>query len=840
MGPRHKRSYSDAEAGRMVKHRRYFTIPKDQLNILDQEQSWVTDIDNVAQSIASNLIPPHVIENIAALYLRNERAKTDGPKSPSASPQLPRLASQHSSTSRKNVSRPRSPTPASSPEHSIEWSPSPPSQRHQRARDAPTTEASTLKPVNSPGFATQPTAVRRPVTPDVDHSSSSDGGQEEDLEVEIPEAATTSTPLVRLPSLQEPQKSISGPQTVPTTNNTPPCAQPPPVIPSTIVAADQSFAQPRRRKMRPINFDDIADDEPRTRAMHSTSGIRMPTTKVFKAMDSSATRISSSFVPATMQEPHSPSSEISLSKDSNGGLADLGTRNISKGPVGKESASANLSLGLEPTISNSKPTINADKDLQIAAESTTTLKAPLVKGEDPYQHFINIYPCYESKHKGNQSLFIRACISLDYLRQNLALKSLLFDDFVGAFSDGYIDYVRAARADQEPLPALEWYNKQETDVLYNRRVLSMHNLALVHAAYPEEYVRGSSLFHKALKEQKELRAEFLRGQSRQQEVTEKEAIIETATGPKQHDAADSIGAEEANATDKWENPTAMPLSQQNPNLVPSSQRQSRNEADDGPTAGKQSSHLRRGAQAVPQLAPRMPMPAQQHNREAKQGLQEVIRDADATTRVKDQKTANKGNSRSKPSPVFMPPPPISSSLEGPSPAEVRTLGEARDAGNRQYVASDSDGRHTRSPSQPAEFGKRIEATISRRLTSISGRSADHRSTSPPPASSMAPNSPSHNTKSAASGGESSRASPAPSARPTTVKPGPPPSSSLRSMTSSAVPSSSARRSRSSGMTYLQRLQAGTTDSALQARLREKAREKRMSGRASVASGTSPK
>jgi hypothetical protein len=117
----------------------------------------------------------------------------------------------------------------------------------------------------------------------------------------------------------------------------------------------------------------------------------------------------------------------------------------------------------------------------------------LHEGIDPYQHFRTVYPLYETTHQGCHLHFIRAAAVLDSLRSQRALKSVLYDDFVRAFSEGYVSYVKETGPNRQSQSAFEWYNWKDEPIVFARGVLNQKNLDLVRLAYPQQFSEVTKL-----------------------------------------------------------------------------------------------------------------------------------------------------------------------------------------------------------------------------------------------------------------------------------------------------------------------------------------------------------
>jgi hypothetical protein len=171
---------------------------------------------------------------------------------------------------------------------------------------------------------------------------------------------------------------------------------------------------------------------------------------------------------------------------------------ISKPAV--ESASRQ-SLGLKRRSSSTKPhlpepraesheqqqAIGRNVQLKNSASGTNPVRAD---SSTPFDEFVQIYPNYTESYSGNLDRFVTACVCLEYLQNERGLKEFLYDDFIRAFSSGFLPYVRKAGPGQEALPAVQWYNMQSGRPLFTNMFVHKMNLDKILKAYPE-HVAGS-------------------------------------------------------------------------------------------------------------------------------------------------------------------------------------------------------------------------------------------------------------------------------------------------------------------------------------------------------------
>jgi hypothetical protein len=103
--------------------------------------------------------------------------------------------------------------------------------------------------------------------------------------------------------------------------------------------------------------------------------------------------------------------------------------------------------------------------------------------EAPFICYKITYPSYS----GTILEFVTACmyIQLQYRK----IKTCLYDDFIRAWVEGFLPYVRDCDESQPPrkaLRAIDWYNEIDDDLQFTSRVVTRHNLGSVLDAYPKE------------------------------------------------------------------------------------------------------------------------------------------------------------------------------------------------------------------------------------------------------------------------------------------------------------------------------------------------------------------
>ncbi len=99
------------------------------------------------------------------------------------------------------------------------------------------------------------------------------------------------------------------------------------------------------------------------------------------------------------------------------------------------------------------------------------------------------------RFRGSVDDFIRAIICVDDLRKKKALPEFLYDDFIRAFCEEYIQYISetAGHPGEQPLTAIKWYNDNVERPRYLEGVITKENIESVLERYQAEVqaIKGS-------------------------------------------------------------------------------------------------------------------------------------------------------------------------------------------------------------------------------------------------------------------------------------------------------------------------------------------------------------
>lgn len=476
--------------------RRFATIPRDQLQILDHNGAWAVD-PSERQGVPQ--IPDHILQGIISYHSMQIRhtgevahralSTADDVVPEKESHGLANEDNDDGTGEDKNVGEASNQEEDDGEESVISgWSVSPP-RASAKSIPSPQFQSQIVQETPQVDHPDDDVSVSQHLVPQLPRHRSlhhvepieEEEEDEEEMEVDLPRAHQSSQARVNLVSarMQVTSTPADGIITQNTSNETPSCAQPDQrVIPGTVFP--KQYAVPRvdgperrkHRRMQPIQFKGTT---PVKRANPSAFE-RLPTTSRLAEVDSSLSTSSSSLIPAT--------------------CATNSTQNSTTGhPLAAQQSTAEHASGLNPlhqsydTVSHTRPSI---ENLTLQSKRATP------SSKDMYCFFKTAYPSYATSHAGTLKNFIKAMLCLEFLQAERALREFLYDDFIRAFSSGYLGYVRNAGAGQEALPAIEWFNLLDGRPEYSQMIINKKNVKGVLDAYPEEvalarqYISGKS------------------------------------------------------------------------------------------------------------------------------------------------------------------------------------------------------------------------------------------------------------------------------------------------------------------------------------------------------------
>ncbi|KAI0903919.1 hypothetical protein F4823DRAFT_616836 [Ustulina deusta] len=461
-------------------------IPAAQKKLLTGHESWESLLSRRPNGFIN--VPPCVLEQVKASYARQKRAARSNhvvefasQTEDDADPPEP-SGSQSSLPPRVQEDGEESGDDDGGADEPASWPQSP--ETHLQPPRVESEEQSqpfmTQLPEKSPP---QPTVMTSPP----EHSKllefpQSSQGPEDELEVEVPVALTYSpVPINKsaLPMLA-----------------TPPSAQ---VVPCTFeqsIQSDSTIAWKNldlQRKPKPKThiYNRVPElyRGPKQGAVSSYLNPNMGSNKATAVLGHNADAesslsiydTSSPVIPSTTNDPgiegekHTRVGDVKPSQRLTYGT-DLGSNNLHS-----PSASGSYS----PVQMQPAP-LHAMHSPQAAPPVAHSAVPPAVasKGwEAPFIYYTVTYPDYH----GTMQDFITACIyiQLQYRR----IRTSLYDDFIRAWVEGYLPYIKdcdEATPPRKALRAIEWYNEIDDDPLYTSRVVTRQNLQSVLNFYPSE------------------------------------------------------------------------------------------------------------------------------------------------------------------------------------------------------------------------------------------------------------------------------------------------------------------------------------------------------------------
>ncbi|KAL7793225.1 hypothetical protein V8C37DRAFT_378835 [Trichoderma ceciliae] len=467
---------------KLMGRRTLSNIPKDQRSLLEGENSWAVDVKGGPHGVAT--VPGHVLETLKEAFIRLRDEEEEESPEEEGNPGLPPTTNDRDerngpplgSTPARSGS-----VPLSSPERPIAWSPSIAGSGHHAEISDPGSPADETPAVPLPAPLTQPQLAQVHGTPTPGPSSSV--SEPEDLEMELPQAQENREPPINRIATQIHLAAASQDLTnivtsMTTTTDTPPCAQP--RVPSALYTSSEtptSSVLPtdpihrRPRRMKPIHFGQdspIAAGPPTDQAPFT----RMPPMRTIPGPNNQTSTSSSSVTSAPDNDRRKESSQDANPQSRTSRHLD----EINSLPHDGREASP---LWRRP--------MNQLYRIQAAVD------VPISEHMEPYGAYTATYPDYATVHSGNIRCFIQACILLRMFQDDRAIREYLYDDFIRAWSGGYLKYANNAGPGQTPLPAIEWFNMLQGPILFNRMCVNKGNIDTVLNAYPEEVARHRAI-----------------------------------------------------------------------------------------------------------------------------------------------------------------------------------------------------------------------------------------------------------------------------------------------------------------------------------------------------------
>ncbi|KAI1496809.1 hypothetical protein F5X99DRAFT_421828 [Biscogniauxia marginata] len=461
--------------------RHYVIIAKDQRNLLDRNESWASLLRRRPHGYMN--VPPEVLENLKEAYIR-QLQPTQSDKSPTSTDtsengdcedeagdkQPPQdLQSRFGDQDEDGVNS----DDDSDCSRQTYWSPSP--EDHFRARrevegvELEEPFATQISEKSPP----QPTAQPLPKRSTFNDFPSSSLEQEDELELEVPTALDNSA-LASDKSAQQISATPPSAQVVPCTFELP---KPSPK-PKTRANPRQPIYKPPPPLYRP----------PKTASISMNLGTGPdpakigPTKPPFAEAQSSVStsNTSSSIIPSTNQNVVNHNH-----------LPAWMNQSVPSPTLGPQTSPATVegtgSLYVQPHSPQPRSVPPLPPTLQPAPPPRVHQVIPL---EAPFIRYTIAYPGYT----GSIGDFITSCMYIQL--QQRRLRTCLYDDFIRAWSEGYLPYVRNCDDSEPPVKAMnaiEWYNSIDDDPLFTSRVVTRQNLEATLNFYPDELQTARSL-----------------------------------------------------------------------------------------------------------------------------------------------------------------------------------------------------------------------------------------------------------------------------------------------------------------------------------------------------------
>ncbi|XXH02527.1 BolA domain UV induced protein Uvi31 [Hypoxylon texense] len=484
---------------------RLFRIPKAQRELLQKPESWAQSLKRSSKPFIN--VPEEVLKNVKECYRQQLLAAQSDESFPSPDPQPSQsVATGSQPLQTAQLGSGSEPEEEGDDDHhdgddgggeNTSWPSSPVAHKYPPKRttsedvedveddeDDEEPQFITQPPISSP----QPTMRPAPKLPKLKAPlifPPSSQEQEEPLEIEVPAAIHD----VVLPINKSAVRL----------NDTPPSAQI--VVPCTFDQSEQKPLQKQRIYKKPGEFYRPPKNEAALAALkqHLNVRSRKPNDSPHTDFQSSASTanisssvvpVSSSFVPSTIQADAprkdvpawcinatiSPSREPPTTGDESHETQDSPFHQQDSPEYRPQS----------PIIPSSPP---VQRSLRISPPAKTKQVSP---SQTPFIRYTITYPSYN----GSISDFVTACMYIQLQQQKRRIRTSLYDDFIRAWYEGYLPYVRECDDSSPPVKALlaiDWYNEIDEDPLFTSRIITKQNLNSTLEFYPDELRSARSL-----------------------------------------------------------------------------------------------------------------------------------------------------------------------------------------------------------------------------------------------------------------------------------------------------------------------------------------------------------
>ncbi|KAI1251990.1 hypothetical protein MGN70_006562 [Eutypa lata] len=506
-----------SQSGLLGEHtirRSVIRIANDQKKLLDKKEAWAHEACNRQQWFN---VPPEVLQNLKALHSRKLKARSSkvssslkgqqinaGPndRGKDLSGSIPTTPQKGRANVRDNDHEgqdDKDDDDADETRSSSSWEESPEHHRHPPGatrfhevdqEEVEREEILTQLPPDS--SLPQPSASPSPKKTTFNDAPSSSLGPENDLELEIPAALDISAAPINKTAQQVAQPMLA----------TPPSAQ---IVPCTYEDQDSPPTKDkiRQSKTRPVykKVPELYRPPQTVRTTSSGSGLTRlwpskPALVDSQCSTSTTDMSSSSIIPAThceipmAMDVDDPLPESSHNLAETSSIPERQKVSQVEEQVGVNTSSLETPQSTElrqasPEYIPPSPKIKYIPPPPTATTSASLLSQPIDKPESPFIEYTLKYPSYT----GSLGDFVTACVYLQTLAGRRRLRPFLFDDFIRAWSEGYLPYVRECD-ESEPrtkaLTALEWFNQIDDPPTYTKQVITAPVLERIVGFYPEE------------------------------------------------------------------------------------------------------------------------------------------------------------------------------------------------------------------------------------------------------------------------------------------------------------------------------------------------------------------
>lgn len=476
----------------------YVSIPKKQQILLDRDDAWSGNLRGGSHGFVN--VPPEVLEDVKAAHARQQTPRSQRPSSSPqhSSPPIQKSPVEQLQSSVKRSARCRSrisPSPIASQEVEEEdsdegsavrvpWSSSPPRQRlRSPGVERPSDKETDTQTTPSKGGSSPPRPIRDATRSRFLTEFPSSAIEEPDLELEEPGMLNQQPNLVNKPArlgtrMPEP---------------TPPSAQLP-VIPCSYnhtSSPDKPQRAPRSGLMKALKFD---KSKSRAQPLGPDTTKLQPVTAEAGYLDSnvpSATRIEDDVsrkpraipVLATAAPTFAPPSYESSKIPETSPFQKRQTSSP------KIQSPINSAVIQESSLEGQGGFYSQPIDKETIEDSASE-SSPSQDISTPWDAYKKAYPDFY----GTVGDFVRACMCVQDLQTKRALPVFLYDDFIRAFAKDYLTYIGSLEFDDDsqPLTAVQWYNENVDNPVYNKSIINRQNLEVILITFPDE-VRSAGL-----------------------------------------------------------------------------------------------------------------------------------------------------------------------------------------------------------------------------------------------------------------------------------------------------------------------------------------------------------